>query len=61
MADNTSREDSGAKDVLPAFPEMVSFVAQKVSRSIGHFEKYHNTLLCASSALIGRIYSSLLC
>ena len=26
-----------------------------------HFEKYHNTLLCASSALMGRIYSSLLC
>ena len=29
--------------------------------SIGHFEKSHNTLLCASSALTGRIYSSLLC
>ena len=36
-------------------------VEKKKTCVIGHFEKYHNTLLCASSALIGGIYSSLLC
>ena len=28
---------------------------------IGHFEKYHNSLLCTSSTLMGHNYSSLLC
>ena len=30
-------------------------------KGIGHFEKYHNTILCAGAALMRRIYSSLLC
>ena len=31
------------------------------SSTICHFEKYHNTILCESSALMGRYYSSPLC
>ena len=31
VTDQTSTDDDKTKDVLPAFPELVSFVAQKVN------------------------------
>lgn len=37
VVDQTSSGDSTSKDVLPAFPDMVSFVAQKVPRFTSTF------------------------